>query len=235
MTDEAAYSFGHKPSSVDYMSIRTVERNARFALPYLTAGLKVLDCGCGPGSMTLGLAGRVMPGSVVGIDLDIAQVLQAKSHAKAAGIDNLEFREANVCELPFGDGEFDFIFSHTLLCHVVEIDKAMQELWRVLRPGGCIALRDIVGSMRILSRDNARIILGDALVNRVIGQSGGDPDRGAKLGALLHKAGFVRLRLSASYDVPLPEPATTIGRPICSNIPGSQKPASGTAGRAGLK
>jgi ubiquinone/menaquinone biosynthesis C-methylase UbiE len=48
---------------------RTVETNASFVPPHLRPGLSVLDCGCGPGSITVGLAGRVAPGQVVGIDV----------------------------------------------------------------------------------------------------------------------------------------------------------------------
>ena len=60
---------------------RTASREAAFFLPYLRSGTQVLDVGCGPGSITLGLAEAVAPGSVVGIDFQPAQIKQARASA----------------------------------------------------------------------------------------------------------------------------------------------------------
>ena len=57
---------------------RRAEQAADFLLPYLHAGMRVLDCGCGPGSITLGLAEIVRPGEVVGIDLEEKYIRQAQ-------------------------------------------------------------------------------------------------------------------------------------------------------------
>jgi 2-polyprenyl-3-methyl-5-hydroxy-6-metoxy-1,4-benzoquinol methylase len=67
---EDIYTFGYGPTAVQIMTSRSAEDSARFFLPYLRAGMRVLDCGCGPGSITVGLAQAVTPGEVVGIDVE---------------------------------------------------------------------------------------------------------------------------------------------------------------------
>ena len=56
---------------------RTAAREAAFFLPYLRPGMRVLDVGCGPGTITLGLAGVVAPGRVEGVDLQLTLVERA--------------------------------------------------------------------------------------------------------------------------------------------------------------
>ena len=200
MNNASQYSYGHKSGAVDYMAFRTADKNARFALPHLSEGMALLDCGCGPGSITVGLASRVAPGEVVGIDLGESQIKAASTHAKAHQIANARFEVADVCGLPFDDESFDFVFSHTLLCHLVEVDRAIAEIRRVLRPGGCIAIRDLYASGALHSCQNEKTQKADFLAGETIRQAGGDPDFGAKLGPLLDRAGFINLHLSASYD-----------------------------------
>jgi ubiquinone/menaquinone biosynthesis C-methylase UbiE len=62
MTDEREqYTMGYGNASTLIMSMRTAERHATFFIPHLHSGMKVLDCGCGPGTITLGLAKIVAP------------------------------------------------------------------------------------------------------------------------------------------------------------------------------
>ena len=200
MSEKSDYSFGHRSGAVDFMSIRTAERNAAFALPHLKKGMSLLDCGCGPGSITVGLASAVSPGEVVGIDLGGSQVDAARNHTAQLGLENARFQVANVTELPFEDESFDAVFSHTLFSHVADINLGVAEIFRVLKPGGLVAARDPIMSVTVFSHDNERLKRSVKLVSDTISLAGGDPDRGAKLGTLLHRAGFEQIHLSASYD-----------------------------------
>ena len=69
--------------------------------------MRLLDVGCGPGSITLGLAEAVAPGEVVGVDLQPAQVEQARALAAERGVANVRFEVASAYALPFPDAAFD--------------------------------------------------------------------------------------------------------------------------------
>jgi SAM-dependent methyltransferase len=196
------YSVGHRPSAIGYMARRTAERNAQFALPHFLRGSSLLDCGCGPGTITLGLARHVVPGHVIGIDLEASQIELAQANAREAGVSNVSFQTADVRSLPFTDGQFDLVFCHTVLCHLARPEIAIAEMCRVLRHGGCIAIRDIIASRCIYWPESPQLLRGESLLQKVMSHAGGDPDCGTKLGRLLSEAGFSDVFMSASYDLP---------------------------------
>jgi ubiquinone/menaquinone biosynthesis C-methylase UbiE len=111
-------------------------------MEHLRPGMRVLDCGCGPGSITAGLAEAVAPGGVVGIDIEDLQVERARSLATTRGTQNVRFETGDICALAFADGSFDAVFEHALLIHLREPVAALQEMRRVLAPGGIVGVSD---------------------------------------------------------------------------------------------
>ena len=93
---------------------RTADADAAFLARHLQPGMSLLDCGCGPGTITIGLADWVAPGKVTGVDLDPKRVQQATEAAEAAGAANVAFQVGDIYQLPFPDASFDaaFITSH---------------------------------------------------------------------------------------------------------------------------
>src|SRR5262249_62418655 len=98
--------------------------------------MRLLDVGCGPGSITRGLAERVAPGEVIGLDLSKDTLEDARRDAAARGLTNLKFQEGSVYALPFADGVFDVVYAHQVFQHLRERDAALREMLRVLRSGG---------------------------------------------------------------------------------------------------
>jgi SAM-dependent methyltransferase len=124
---------------IDPLEHRSAQRQAGFLLPLLQPGMSLLDCGCGPGAITFDLARQVAPGLVLGIDDDPAQVERATQ--KAERPDNASFETASVYDLPFETGRFQVVFAHALFQHLHDPNRAIREMYRVLAPGGIIALR----------------------------------------------------------------------------------------------
>ena len=100
-------------------------------------GKKCLDVGCGGGRYTIAI-GRLGAGQVVGCDISDDGLVDAR--ARAAGMSDVNFEKASALDLPFADGSFDFVFSSGVLHHTTNPDRGLDELTRVLRPGGYLYL-----------------------------------------------------------------------------------------------
>lgn len=106
-------------------------------------GAKVLDIGCGVGKPALQLVATRDDVHVTGIAIADVEVEQAAERAKEAGrSDVTTFRNADVMELPFGDGSFDGAWAVESLLHVPDRGRALAETARVLRPGGRLVIAD---------------------------------------------------------------------------------------------
>lgn len=176
---------------------RTASQAAAFLLPHLRAGMHVLDAGCGPGSITLGLAAAVAPGEVVGIDIQPSQVEQARALAAQRGVTNVRFEASNVYELPFPDGSFDAAFANSVLEHLREPVRALAELRRVLRPGGIAGVCDRDGG-RLMAPETPLLQQWFSLLERVRQHNGANLYIGRHHRRLLLEAGFVRAEAGAS-------------------------------------
>jgi len=193
-----SYSQRANPVFEAELALRTAAEEGAFFLPHLRAGMRVLDLGCGPGSITLGLAEAVAPGEVVGVDFQPAQVAQAQALSAARGVMNVRFEVADVYRLPFPDGSFDAVFAHAVLMHLREPVRALVEMRRVLRPGGIVGVRDSDWGGRIHVPATRLLEQWYALTVRVRQLNGGDPFMGRHHRRLLLEAGFARAEATVS-------------------------------------
>ena len=100
----------------------------------------VLDVGCGFGLETERLARLVSPGSpVAGIDESAHFIAEAGRRAAAAGL-HIDYRAGLAEKLPYADASFDHVRAERLLIYLTDVQKALAEMKRVLRPGGVLAL-----------------------------------------------------------------------------------------------
>ena len=194
------YTVGYTEVAVRYMMRRHAAQDAAFLLPYLKPGMNLLDCGCGPGTITVGLAEAVAPGSAVGVDLNAGQVEIASKMVHDRGMKNLRFEAASVYQLPFPDHSFEAVFSHALFEHLGEPQAALQEIRRVLRPGGIVGLSSPDWSGNLIAPRDPEVERAIEIFKAIQQRNGGNPYVGRELGRLLEEAGFSRIKLSAVYD-----------------------------------
>ena len=187
-------------SAGDFMARRSAGTHAAFALPLMRPGMRLLDCGCGPGSITLGLAERIRPGGIVGIDCQGEQLRQANEKAVERNL-NAAFIQANVYELPFGAAEFDGVFSHALFEHLARPTAALMELRRVMKPGAFIALRSPDWGGFVLDPWNDDVSAAIHAYRDLQIEKGSDVMAGRKLGTWLRATGFHHVTPSASYEI----------------------------------
>lgn len=95
---------------------------------------RLLDVGCGTCFYFPLLAQHAE--SVTGVDLCVPMLEQARELIRAKGITNCEVRESSALALPFGEREMDVVHSWDFLHHVPDVPKALEEVARVLKPGG---------------------------------------------------------------------------------------------------
>src|SRR5436190_6023772 len=118
MTDEI-YTHGHHESVLRSHTWRTAENSAVYLLPELRPGQRLLDVGCGPGTITVDLARRVAPGEVVGIDA-APEVIEQTPAA-----DGVTFAVGDVYALDSADGSFDVVHAHQVLQHLTDPVRAL--------------------------------------------------------------------------------------------------------------
>ncbi|HUT09546.1 MAG TPA: methyltransferase domain-containing protein [Thermoguttaceae bacterium] len=111
----------------------------------LRPGERVLDLGSGAGLDCLLAARCVGPaGKVVGVDVTEAMVEKARDNARSLGVNNVEFLQADVANLPLDGGSIDVAISNGVLNLCVDKPAVISEVYRVLRPGGRLRMADIL-------------------------------------------------------------------------------------------
>lgn len=100
------------------------------------AGEHLLDLGCGYGGRTVWYAEHAQPASIVGVEIAESMVDRCRAFARRRGHDEVEFRRAFAEDLPFEDDTFDIVLSYDVQEHVQDPARTLEEIARVLKPGG---------------------------------------------------------------------------------------------------
>ena len=211
-TPRDTYTHGHHQSVVQSHARRTVEVEGAFALPELRSGMRLLDAGCGPGTITVGLARAVAPAEVVGIDLSEEVLAIAREQALAEGVDNLHFRIDDIYGLDCADSAFDVVFAHQLLQHLTDPVRALREMRRVLRPGGLVAVRDSDYATMSPAPKFPEFDEWLSLYHAVAYANDAEPDAGRYMSGWVRAAGFSDVRLRPNVVAYEGEDARVWGR-----------------------
>ena len=119
----------------------------------LRAGEHVLDAGCGTGLLIQGMSSTIGPGGrIVGIDFSDDMLEVARN--RCDGISHIELQQGSVTQLPFDDNSFDAVSCTQTLLYVDDVETALSELYRVLKPGGRVAIIETDWRGVVLSSPN---------------------------------------------------------------------------------
>jgi SAM-dependent methyltransferase len=196
----AEYQLGHSPSVVASHARRTAETAGAFFLPFLKPGMRLLDVGCGPGSITSGLARRVAPGETIGIDPLAEVIATARSLTGATAARNLSFEVGSIYEPRFAAGTFDAVFAHQVLQHLRRPMDALRQMRALLAPGGVLGARVLDWGSAIFHPESEGMRRYLALHVDLARRSGAEPDARRHLRRWCREAGFDETRLTTSTE-----------------------------------
>jgi ubiquinone/menaquinone biosynthesis C-methylase UbiE len=181
------------------LEVRSADEYADFLLPQLGGDVRVLDVGCGRGTITLGLAERV--GHVVGVDPSDEEFADARRYAAEQHIENVEFRVGSVDALDFPDDCFDACLCHSMLETLDRPIDGLSEIKRTLKPGGVLGVACVEYGGLILAGPNEELLRRFYGIRERVWQleNAADPYRGRQLRGLLERAGFDNVVATSKY------------------------------------
>lgn len=195
------YTHGHHDSVLASHRMRTAENSAAYLLPHLVPGQRLLDVGCGPGTISVDLAMRVAPGEVVALDREASVLAEVEQLAAERGATTLRTTTGDVYALDIPDDAFDVVHAHQLLQHLSDPVAALGEMRRVARPDGIVALRDADYAAMTWYPLDPRLDRWLEIYRTVARANGAEPDAGRRLLAWARAAGFSEIEPSASTFV----------------------------------
>ncbi|WP_074409886.1 MULTISPECIES: methyltransferase domain-containing protein [Aquimarina] len=159
-------------------------------------GSLILEAGCGVGAQTKIIAKNNLDSTFVSVDLSTASLEKAEASIKEHDIKNVEFKVADLLHLPFKDDHFDHIFVCFVLEHIPHPKEAMQELKRVLKPGGTLMIIEGDHGSTYFYPDSLsaqKLVQAQVTLQQ---QKGGNANIGRALYPLLLDSGFKNITIS---------------------------------------
>ncbi len=207
------YTMGYSEEVLETELRATAETSAAFLLPHLRPGLRLLDFGCGSGTISVGLAKAIAPGEMHGVDMEESLIELARSVAVSQGQDNAIFHVGDVTDLKFEDDFFDVAHCSTVLMYVPDTAAVLSEVKRVLKPGGIIACRELICDSGFAHPDFGIMRRSWDMFADLLAADDGHPQMGKDMKSHILEAGFDDVRMNASFSVySYPEELASIHR-----------------------
>ncbi|MEM6624772.1 MAG: methyltransferase domain-containing protein [Pseudomonadota bacterium] len=200
MPANQTYAHEGSSSAVEFFGTRTADVQAAFLLPLIAPEADVLDCGCGPGSITAGLARHAARGRAVGVDIEAAQIEKANAMATSEGLANLSFQTGDLFALPFDDASFEVVYSNGVLSHLSDPVSALAEMRRVLRPGGVAGVRLLDGGADVRHPIGSAVTRCQEIYYAIVEHHGGDLLMARRQKAMMQQAGFARAEMTGACE-----------------------------------
>ena len=195
------YTMGFSEEFIRILRRYTAETHAAHLLPYLRPGLRVLDFGCGPGTISVGLAQAIQPGELHGVDMEESQIDMARAVATSNGRANAKFHVGDVTSLEFEDNFFDLAHCHNVLMHVPDTQAVLAEVKRVLKPGGIIGCREMITASSFTHPDFGVIRRAWTMFEDLLEADDAHLRMGTDLKIHFLDARFDNVRVTASFDI----------------------------------
>lgn len=194
MGDITEYTHGHHESVLRSHTWRTVANSAQYLLPHLGERQRILDVGCGPGSLTADIVGHAPQCEMRAIDAS-AEVIE---RANAEYGDLATFSTGDVYALDAPDDHFDIVHAHQVLQHLDDPVAALAEMRRVTRPGGVVAARDADYAGMTWAPDAPPLVRWMEIYQAMTASYGQDANAGRHLLGWAQRAGFSEVETTAS-------------------------------------
>jgi len=175
-----------------------MERRRRISLALAPQpGESILDVGSGPGNQAYELSPLVSPGGAIE-GVDPAESAIAISSRRCSGLTNTKFKIGDAEQLPYADSAFDAVMSSQVFEYLNNVSGGLQEIYRVLRPGGRVLIHDTDwGALLWRSSDMQRM----ARVMDVWDRHLADPNLPQSLGSKLRETGFAEIKVEPIVQI----------------------------------
>ena len=206
MKQEISLSFGRAASLYDHVGPRFFSQFGRrlVELAQVSQGARVLDVAAGRGAILFAAAQQVGPsGQVIGIDLAEGMVEETQAEIAQRNLAHATMKRMDAEHLEFPDAFFDYVFCGFALFFLPDLERAVGEFARVLKPGGCVAVStwskddprwSWMGDLMKIYAPQAQMPQVAEIGARIAAAAGKmKSEDGVK--AVLHQAGFEQLRV----------------------------------------
>ncbi|KAK0705847.1 S-adenosyl-L-methionine-dependent methyltransferase [Apiosordaria backusii] len=186
------YVHGHSAAVLAAHARRTAARDAAYLIPHIKSHFRILDIGCGPGTISADLAALVPQGRVTCLEIADSALDAARNTFSSHSITNVDFVVGDVTSrLPFGDNNFDVVHLHMVVMHLpCSPTVALKEVRRVLKNGGVVGCKEMIMDTTRWFPVDKRLDVWEKGITGTIAETGGSPNMGMALKKAALEAGF---------------------------------------------